>query len=232
MRILGLLLLSLWSNLLLAESATQDVYQVLRQEAQGYAEVTPNRVFNFPADHAPHPEYRIEWWYITANLTDPEGKPWGIQWTLFRQSLTPNPILNGWESNQMWMAHAALSTPQGYFPAQRFARGGIGQAGVSTTPFAAWLDDWAWQSTSMEPFPSTLKFTVADWDLSFELQSDKPWVLQGDKGYSQKSAGNQASYYYSQPHIQIKGSATRNGQTIPLQGTAWLDRVEFTAAGA
>ena len=224
MKVLWLLILSLWSTSLLAESATQDVYQVLRQEAQGYAEVTPNRVFTFPQDHAPHPEYRIEWWYITANLTDPNGKAWGIQWTLFRQALTPTPILNGWKSNQMWMAHAALSTPNGYFPAQRFARGGIGQAGVTTEPFAAWLDDWSWQSRSNLPFPSILKFAVDDWVLAFELQSDQPWVLQGDKGYSQKSAGNQASYYYSQPHIKIKGTATRKGQSIPLSGTAWLDR--------
>jgi predicted secreted hydrolase len=212
------------STLSFAESATQEVYQVLRQEAKGYAAVTPNRVFNFPQDHAPHSEYRIEWWYITANLTDSMGKPWGIQWTLFRQSLSPQPILTGWESNQMWMAHAALSTPNGYFPAQRFARGGIGQAGVSTEPFAAWLDDWAWQSTTIEPFPSTLKFMTEDWALNFELHSTKPWVLQGNQGYSQKSAGNQASYYYSQPHIEITGTATRNGQSTSLKGTAWLDR--------
>ena len=204
-----LVLLLFWAGLVQAQSATQDVYQVLRQEAQGYAEVTPHRVFQFPADHAPHPEYRIEWWYITANLQDPAGKPWGIQWTLFRQSLTPQPVLTGWDSNQMWMAHAALSTPNGYFPEQRFARGGIGQAGVSTQPFVAWLDDWAWQSQKTEPFPSRLSFKVADWKLQFELSSDKPWVLQGDKGYSQKSAGKQASYYYSQPHIRIQGSATR-----------------------
>ncbi|WP_020558760.1 lipocalin-like domain-containing protein [Thiofilum flexile] len=224
MRIRWLCLLLCWSAISLAESATQEVYQVLRQDASGYAAVTPHRTFNFPADHSPHPDYRIEWWYITANLTDPEGKPWGIQWTLFRQSLTPKPILNGWESNQMWMAHAALSTPNGYFPAQRFARGGIGQASVEAQPFAAWLDDWAWQSHSANPFPSILKFTVADWELTFELNSDKPWVLQGDQGYNQKSAGNQASYYYSQPHISITGTATRQGKSTPLTGTAWLDR--------
>ncbi|WP_020395973.1 lipocalin-like domain-containing protein [Thiolinea disciformis] len=212
------------SSLIHAQSVTQDAYQVLRQDAQGYAEVIPNRRFQFPADHAPHPDYRIEWWYITANLSDPDGNAWGIQWTLFRQSLSPTPMVDGWASNQMWMAHAALSTPNGYYPEQRFARGGIGQAGVSSAPFTAWLDDWQWQGDTTEPFPSRLHFTTADWNLTFELQSDKPWVLQGDQGYSQKSEGKQASYYYSQAHIAIKGKASRLGKTIPLEGKAWLDR--------
>lgn len=33
------------------------------------------------------PDRRIEWWYLTANLTDSRGGQWGAQWTLFRQEV-------------------------------------------------------------------------------------------------------------------------------------------------
>jgi len=61
----------------------------LSERAPGYATVTPGRVFSFPADHGPHPEYRIEWWYVTANLFDKDGIAYGAQWTLFRAAMPP-----------------------------------------------------------------------------------------------------------------------------------------------
>ena len=55
----------------------------------GYAEVRPDRVISFPADHGAHPDFRIEWWYVTANLADATGAPLGVQWTLFRFATRP-----------------------------------------------------------------------------------------------------------------------------------------------
>src|SRR5258708_7678493 len=68
------------------------------QSAQGYRGVPPGRTFSFPADHGPHPEYRIEWWYVTANLTGKEGAAYGVQWTLFRQAMAPGGGREGWAS--------------------------------------------------------------------------------------------------------------------------------------
>jgi predicted secreted hydrolase len=45
----------------------------LGTETSGFAAVVPGRKLSFPADLGPHPEYRIEWWYVTANLTDSTG---------------------------------------------------------------------------------------------------------------------------------------------------------------
>src|SRR5215218_3655119 len=68
----------------------------LGESASGYAAVVPGKAFSFPADHGPHPEFRIEWWYVTANLTDGAGNVYGAQWTLFRQALRPGATLEGW----------------------------------------------------------------------------------------------------------------------------------------
>src|SRR5213080_2089509 len=59
----------------------------LDETATGFAPVVPRRVFAFPLDHGPHPEFRIEWWYVTANLADANGAAYGAQWTLFRQAI-------------------------------------------------------------------------------------------------------------------------------------------------
>jgi len=212
-----------------------DSFRVLRQQLDGYAKVVPGKRFVFPDDHGIHPDFRIEWWYLTANFKDNKGQDWGLQWTLFRQSMDTKPVLNGWSSNQLWMAHAAITTPQGHLHEQRFSRGGIGQAGVRVATraqlnqqagenFAVWIDDWSWQSKTASPFPSTLSFALGKTKLSVNLTSGSPWVLNGNKGYSQKSGQGQASYYYSQPHIKVVGTVHHEGQSVALTGEAWLDR--------
>ncbi len=204
---------------------TQDRYQVLRGEAQDFTRVRPGKLLEFPRDHYPHPDFRLEWWYITANLKDDQGQHWGLQWTLFRQALDAKVDTQGWDSNQLWMAHAAISTPQGHSFEQRFARGGIGQAGVENKGnFNAWLDDWQWQASGASMFPAELKFSVGDTRVEMKLESSSHWVLHGDRGYSQKSAQGQASYYYSQPDINISGILRTDDEEITLSGKAWLDR--------
>ena len=206
----------------------QDLLGDLRDRGLGFAQVLPGKILQFPRDHGAHPDYRIEWWYLTANLTDPEGRDWGLQWTLFRQSLSPEQAHDGWQSNQIWMAHAAITTPEGHFHEERFARGDIGQAGVTRIGrdgyFNAWMDDWQWLSSGAALLPARLDFNVGERELSLTLEADGELVTNGIDGYSQKSAQGQASYYYSQPHIQIHGFVRQGPDKTLLNGMGWLDR--------
>ena len=210
-------------NLLLFASSgfATDKFEILRNSSDDFAQVTAGKVFDFPADHGAHQGYRIEWWYLTANLSDSEGRQWGLQWTLFRQALSAKPQPQSWSNNQLWMAHAAISTPDGHHYEERFSRGGIGQAGITLDEnFEAWIDDWQWRSANKTLFPSQLDFSIDGSEVRMQLSSDADWVLNGDQGYSQKSQQGQASYYYSQPNIDIEG--TIGG--VQLSGSAWLDR--------
>jgi predicted secreted hydrolase len=222
----GLLLLLI--NLLPAIATAQDRLGDLRDQGAGFTQVTPGRELVFPRDHGAHPDYRIEWWYLTANLQDPQGRQWGVQWTLFRQALSPTPAGPGWSNNQVWMAHAAITTPTGHVHAQRFARGGIGQAGVSdpvqSGRFEAWLDDWHWRANGAHPFPAQLRFSFGDYTVDLQLSAQGERVLNGVDGYSQKSAQGQASYYYSQPHVAVQGSITSAEAGVAVAGQGWLDR--------
>src|SRR5471032_771030 len=79
----------------------------LGNDAGGFASVIPGKALTFPADLGPHPEYRIEWWYVTANLMDSSGVSYGAQWTLFPQAMAPGAEQEGWANQQIWMGHAA-----------------------------------------------------------------------------------------------------------------------------
>jgi predicted secreted hydrolase len=202
--------------------------EALRDRGIGFAQVTPGKTLLFPQDHGSHPDYRIEWWYLTANLSDRDGRNWGLQWTLFRQGLSPARAETGWSSSQVWMAHAAITTPDGHFYEQRFARDGIGQAGVKgisdNSPFNAWIDDWEWHSNGPEMFPAKLSFSIGERDVILLLEATGELVQNGINGYSQKSEQGQASYYYSQPHIRVRGFVNQGTDKTYLSGQGWLDR--------
>ena len=193
----------------------------LGTEAEDFAQPVAGKTFAFPADHGPHPDYRIEWWYITANLSGPDGTPYGLQWTLFRTALAPNEA-DGWASPQIWFAHAAVTTPDQHFATERFARGGIGQAGVAPEPFRAWIDEWVLEGPDFDNLRMSAGGTDFGYDMSLEAKG--PLVFHGNDGFSVKSAEGQASYYYSQPFYQIEGVLRLPGGDVAVTGDAWLDR--------
>lgn len=187
----------------------------------GFATPSPQTDLQFPRDHGAHPDYRIEWWYLTANVQGPDGTPYGLQWTLFRSALAPYESA-GWQSPQLWLGHAAVTTPNAHYVAERLARGGIGQAGVTPAPFEAWIDDWAMAGPDL----NSLHLTAGGTDFAYDmtLRATGPLVLHGQAGYSVKSSAGQASYYYSQPFYDIKGTLRLPLGDVEVKGTAWLDR--------
>ncbi|WP_372573915.1 lipocalin-like domain-containing protein [Ruegeria jejuensis] len=202
-------------------SAYAQGFAGLGSDADGFAVPERGHVLEFPRDHGAHPTYRIEWWYVTATLTGADGRDYGIQWTLFRSALAPYDK-EGWQSPQLWLAHAALTTPERHFVAERLARGGIGQAGVTVEPFEAWIDDWRMAGPDFDSLDLRARGAEFAYDLSLAAQG--PLVLHGDRGYSVKSQDGQASYYYSQPNFAVTGTLTLPSGPVEVTGNAWLDR--------
>ena len=206
---------------LLPAQALAQGFAGLGTDADGFAVPQPDPEFTFPEDHGPHPDYRIEWWYLTANLEGPDGTAYGLQWTLFRTALSPGEA-PGWSSPQVWFAHAAVTAPNAHFATERFARGGIGQAGVEPAPFRAWIDDWSLEGPDFDILSMTA--SGPDFAYAMDLEAQGPLVFHGDSGFSVKSALGQASYYYSQPFYAIEGTLQLPGGDVAVTGTAWLDR--------
>jgi predicted secreted hydrolase len=219
----GALLLALQRRMAKAQG-----FAGLGMSGEGFAPVIPGKKLVFPGDYGPHPDFRIEWWYVAANLRDAAGSAYGAQWTLFRQAMSPGPQAEGWANQQIWMAHAAVTRADTHRFSETFARGGIGQAGVEATPFHAWID--AWQMRAGEAMNSDklspLELTAAGpgFDYLLRLETDHALVLQGDDGYSVKSEQGLASYYYSQPYFKASGRITIDDRPVEVMGQAWLDR--------
>ena len=206
------------------QSTSIDIGSALAGDATGFESALEIRPFIFPADHTSHPSFRNEWWYLTGQLEDDQGKHYGFQYTLFRVGLTPpqqNPA--AWPRDTLWMAHAALSdtSKKQQWHTQRLSHGGAATAGASAVPFSAWLDNWQLGSTGAQAaFPWALSLLTDDFNLELSLNTDKPVVLQGEQGLSHKGGAGNASYYYS--YTDLAASGTLDGKKV--EGHAWFDR--------
>jgi predicted secreted hydrolase len=201
-----------------------------RAAAPVYPTVIPGQALLFPRDFGAHPDFRTEWWYTTGWLTTSEGKRLGFQITFFRSRLDldeANP--SRFAPKQIVFAHAALSDPGvGYLlHDQRAARAGFGLAEAKEGNTEVWIDDWSLRRSG-DAYRAQLR--SREFALELLLTPAQPVLLQGDAGMSRKGPQPpQASYYYSEPHLQIAGTVTRNGKPEAVRGTAWLDHEWSTA---
>lgn len=196
----------------------------LGSAAEGFQAISPETLIAYPDALEAHPDHRIEWWYITANLEDPQGTPLGIQWTLFRQALTPGPQRDSWANQQLWLGHAAITREHQHLSTETYARGGVGQAGVTQEPFEAWIDHWRLYATREDATEFILELQTPEFGYQLQLQKTGPAVLQGDQGFSIKSAQGQASHYISLPFMHASGEVRIGDKQLEVQGQAWLDR--------
>lgn len=209
--------------------------QALQSPAEaGFARALIPRPFVFPEDHGAHPDFRNEWWYVTGNLETTGGRAFGYQFTIFRTALAPeNQALlatSTFASQEIYMLHASVSdiANQRFYTLEDFARGGALQlAGANNQ--SVWLKinrlDW-----DAEGFSLTVE--AQDFAFTLRLTTQKPPVLQGEQGLSQKSRepGN-ASYYYSLTRLETNGEITlKNQEKYQVQGHSWLDREWSTSA--
>ena len=199
--------------------------------APDYPPVLPGRPLGFPRDHGAHPEYRTEWWYVTGWLETGNGESLGFQVTFFRSR--PN-IAQGNPSrfapNQLLFAHAALSDPRiGHLiHEQRSARAGFGLAEAERGDANIHVDDWSLKRGADEHY----RILVKGRELQFELTllPAQPILLQGEAGFSRKGPlASAASYYYSQPHLAVSGTASHDGRRREVKGKAWIDHEWSTA---
>jgi predicted secreted hydrolase len=196
-----------------------------------YPPVRPGAPLHFPADHAAHPMFRTEWWYLTGWLRTGQGESIGFQVTFFR-SRPPvdqrNP--SAFAPKQILFAHAALSDPKvgKLLFDQRAARAGFGLAEASNQDADITIDDWRLRRLPDGRFRS--KVVGADFGLDLVFQPTQPVLAQGEDGYSRKGPSPaEASYYYSLPQLKVAGTIQRRGRPVSVTGSAWFDH-EWSSA--
>ncbi|URL56976.1 carotenoid 1,2-hydratase [Luteibacter flocculans] len=188
-----------------------------------YPAVSPHDPVVLPRDHGAHPDYKTEWWYVTGWLQTTTG-PVGFQVTFFRSRL---PFDDGNPSRfaprQLIVAHVALGDPAvGHLQhGQRMAREGFGLAEAAIGDTDVTIDDWRLVRDKDGAFAAHAGSDAFTLDL--HMSPTQAPLLQGDRGYSRKGP-EEASAYFSIPHLAVTGRLTRNGHAETVRGEAWLDR--------
>jgi predicted secreted hydrolase len=197
--------------------------------AAQYRDAVPGYRYEFPRDNFNHPDFQTEWWYYTGNVRDPGGHEFGFELTFFREALTREAQkTSDWSAPDVYMAHLALSDISGgkFFHRERLNRAGPGIAGVNSETGRIWNGNWQIQwignTQNLQAVSDQFAFRLA-------LESQKPPVIHGIGGVSQKSAGpGHASHYISLTRLAVKGDIGLGGKKFAVDGTAWTDHEFFT----
>jgi predicted secreted hydrolase len=178
----------------------------------------------FPRDHGAHPDYRVEWWYLTGWL-DAEPQALGFQVTFFRTRTEVDPANpSRFAAQQLVIAHAAIADPArgSLSKDERIARAGFGIAEAVQADTDVRLDRWRFLRRADSAYECSVP--ARGFTLNFTATSTQPLLLQGEDGFSRKGPQPaQASFYYSQPHLRVQAELSRDGATRTLAGRAWLD---------
>ena len=201
----------------------------------GTPHALPAKALAFPRDRGSHPDFQTEWWYITGHAK--AGlRAFGFQLTFFRSRVDSTQAMTSkFAAKQLLFAHAAITDVEGkkLWHDQRIARDGFGVASASETDMAVKLRDWSLQAQGSR---YTAELPANDFGLKLQFSETQNVLLQGQQGLSRKGPDeNQASYYYSQPHLATTGSLRVQGKAFEVNGTAWLDHEwsqEVLAPGA
>ena len=195
-----------------------------------------HKTLSFPRDLGAHPDFQIEWWYVTG-FTQSGDAPdtLGFQVTFFRSRVA---AAQGSESKlaakHLLFAHAAVSDVGGKTlrSDQRIARwsglpagsNAADQAWARTDDTGLLLQDWSLTRQSDGRLRALVQ--AKDFALDLSFTETQPVLLQGKNGVSRKGPSPEHfSYYYSQPQLAVQGQIRQQG-TSHAAGTgslAWLD---------
>ena len=226
-----------WSFALLTLGATAPAKSPQAMlDDDGFRLALPPFEFRFPADHAAHPAFRTEWWYYTGHLAS-GARRFGYELTFFRVGLPRLGASSGasqggsaWRARQVIFRHLALSDESGarFLSDDRAERQALDLAGADSTRYLVWLgDDYA----GLEADRTTHRVVghAGAFALDLTLVPERPPVLHGERGVSQKSAGaGHASHYYSFTRLATRGRIVLGRDTLAVQGRSWMDH-EFAS---
>ena len=205
------------------------IFLALQPAIAQYKTALPGYRYEFPRDYFNHPDYQTEWWYYTGNLQSTDGRRFGFELTFFRSAVTRDSAKNSaWDVRDLYLAHFAVSDLDGkkYLHAERTNRAGPGIAGVDETLQKVWNGNW---SVAWGGGQEHLTAPGEEFAISISLLPQKPPVVHGENGASQKSVGaGRASHYFSETRLHASGSLVISKTEYDVTGSAWMDHEFFT----
>lgn len=186
----------------------------------------PGWHYRFPEDHGVHPDFKTEWWYFTGNVRDENNREFGFHLTFFRQGVreTDGREHSRFVVNDFKFAHFAISdiAAKRFHFQQKVSRGAFGEAGCATAGRIAWIDGWTFDAQADGSFHLQAASEIGA--IKLRVEPEKPAVIHGENGVSQKAEGaGRASHYYSFTRMKTTGQIVLAGRTFTVSGESWFD---------
>ncbi|MFT5288790.1 MAG: putative secreted hydrolase [Planctomycetota bacterium] len=200
-----------------------------RPVSDDWERVTPNLELTFPKDHGAHPNFLIEWWYITGQVESATGRRFGFQFTVFRRGLSKQSLAeesSPLRARQVLAGHLAVTDVENgrTLFSERLRRASSALANAGEGDLNVTLEDWSLVRSEGDVLSLAAGDAATAIGLRLKLQPKKPLVLHGRKGYSPKGseAGN-ASAYFSWTRLSTAGELSIDGEVMQVSGESWFD---------
>jgi len=197
------------------------------KNAEGFRLALPGYSYQFPRDHAAHPEFRTEWWYFTGHLAakNHPGAKFGYELTFFRDALSAKPVSpqSAWSLRDIFFAHFALTDlkRRTFWSAEKINRGALGLAGADAKHLHVWVEDWTLEDA---PAGWKLKAQEDDRQLDLVVKPMKREVIHGANGISQKAPERgRATHYVSFTRLHTEGVIRSGRESWNVEGESWFD---------
>lgn len=199
--------------------------QIPLTTTDGFAVPQAGKIFSFPRDHGSHPEFKIEWWYVTGHVftAGAGSRRFGFQATFFRQAAPDH-------TTQLQLAHMAIidvSTGK-FLHQERLNRAGW-DAMTATETLDVRQGNWSLRLSDPAALAGAERFELqggvqAEAALTLTLVPAKPLVVFGENGVSRKGAApTAASHYLTFSRLRAEGRLTLGTEQLAVRGEAWMD---------
>ena len=190
----------------------------------------------FPGDHGPHPDYRMESWYFSGRLSADTDHQFGFHLGFFRLGVESDAAEqtqsggSAWRIREIYRAELGIADLKSgrSESAERLSRSALGLAGAQASPFKVWVYDWAARADNGQgPEPVfKLQATRADETiLKLELKAAKPAIALRDQQVTGGRSSRSDARWYSLTRMVAAGTLTLEGRSHQVKGHAWLDRM-------
>jgi len=201
-----------------------------KETEDGFLVPHPHPKFEFPRDHGSHPDFKIEWWYLTGHLFGPQNERFGYQATFFRRSGPKTPASSShserFRTDEIHLFHAALLEERTgtFLHQEQLLRTGW-NAQSSATKLSVQIGDASLRASETDHELFQLESHIRDAaHFNLQLRPTKPLVVFGKDGISRKGdSPTAASWYLTFSRLNTEGSLRIGSRTIPVHGETWMD---------
>jgi predicted secreted hydrolase len=194
-------------------------------QGQEYRDITEGDSVSLPGDLFYSKQHRLQWWYFTGHLFDESGREFGYELTFFSVGIQKRKYASRFGTNSIYISHFAISDVKRkrYYFSDDTDTGAFGFAGAREDRLNVWVGD-----DSVEGTKDKMHITASAENMwiSLSVEAKKPFVLNGEAGYSRKSEESPliSSLYFSSTNLTTTGTLKIQDTVFRVKGKSWFDR--------